>query len=176
MTDLLIRDFELAQQLAQQYTDHDEIERQRRIQIEAYLPLSQHPCHLSLYFIADSRYSDEEFARQVQAAMSPVQQQSHRFGSTQNTDSPEMTNDDIFTPSHSPDMPFASSAFENYNASQASPPQASTALSSFTLPSHASSSADLTFPRCFLPRTPADTTCWRCLTSFTTPAASDVST
>lgn len=38
MTDLPFRDFELAQRLAQQYTDDEEIERQRRIQIEAYFP------------------------------------------------------------------------------------------------------------------------------------------
>ena len=40
MTDNLFRDFELAQRLAQQYTDDEEVERQRRIQIEAYIPFA----------------------------------------------------------------------------------------------------------------------------------------
>lgn len=110
--------------------------------------------------------------------MSPVQQQSHRFGSAQDTDSPQMDSDHIFTPGHNPTMPDPLSTFNTYNSLQLSPPQASTSSStSFSIPSYkVSSSADLTCPKCLLQRSPADRSCWRCLTRFTTPAASDVST
>src|ERR1700737_697632 len=61
-------DWECAQQMAQQWeqTADDEAERLRMAQIEAYVPY-----HLSTSILI--RYSDKEFAGQVQAAISPHQ-------------------------------------------------------------------------------------------------------
>ena len=176
MTDHPSRDFELAQRLAQQYTDDEEVERQRRIQIEAYIPFASFAL-----IIADLRNSDEEFARQVQATLSPAQQRqpSDRAGSTQDTDSVQMDMDQTIKPSHSPTLLFPPSPFNQYNYSQMSTPQLSTSSSSSSPAFHqpsplASPSPRMVCPSCFQERNAQDPTCWRCLTPFPTAAANDV--
>jgi hypothetical protein len=111
--------------------------------------------------------------------MSPVhlQQQSHRSGSAHDTNSHQMDMDQILTPSHSPTVPFVPSYPDQHNYPHISPYQASTSSSpSFLPPSYQGhSSAALACPNCLQDRSPEDTSCWRCLTAFTSPTESDVS-
>lgn len=161
-------DWDYAQQIAQRLSDFDsdEFETQRQAQIEAYdyFPSSPFLSYLSRYLFKAShtnmRNSDEEFARQLAAAISPFQEpRQQQFVSPQTN----AESDDEGYPSPTRMMQFSIS--QPLHPSYI-PPVAPPQLFQSNRPTVQGTPSSLVCKHCSQERGPQDTFCWRCFSTF----------
>ena len=166
-------DWEFAQQIAQQINGVDdfdddtlqlaELERQRQAQIEAYTSPHTPPFAVSDLILMCAN-SDEEFARQIQAAMSPVHHSSSGLQQQQQHRSQDL---DFTSPMDNVKM---ESDIDTPPLQTLSPQLIQRAFPS-TSSSHMRDSSGNSSPRqcqnCSQEHGPDDTVCWRCLEPLT---------